>query len=262
LGYIVEKAGGKPYQEALKERIASRIGLKNTYLGTGKTDPGKNEALSYNYVGGWNEAAELDFSVPAGAGAILSTPTDMTKFIEALFNLKLVSQDSLKPMMTMRDDEGMGMEPFSFAGKTLYGHTGGSANSGAWLAYYPDEKLALAYTTNAKIYPVKDIVSGIFDIYWNRPFQVPTFDRFDVSTEVLDRYVGVYTIPGTPARLTFTRNGTTLYFQPAGNSAVPIEATAEDKFTIAPFVVFEFDPAKGEMAITRAGQKRVFTKEK
>src|SRR5689334_660484 len=103
LGYIVEKAGGKPYPEALQERIASRIGLKNTYLGTGKTDPSKNEALSYNYIGGWKEAAELDFSVPAGAGAILSTPADMTKFMQALFNLKLVSEDSLKPMMTMTD---------------------------------------------------------------------------------------------------------------------------------------------------------------
>jgi CubicO group peptidase (beta-lactamase class C family) len=261
LGYIVEKAGGKPYQEALKERIASRIGLKDTYLGTGKTDPSKNEALSYIYIGGWKEAAELDFSVVAGAGAILSTPTDMTKFIQALYDLKLVSQDNLKQMTTMREDEGMGMEAFKFAGKTLYGHTGGSANSGAWLAYYPEEKLALAYTTNAKIYPVRNIVSGVFDIYWNRPFQIPSFDAVEVSTEVLDRYVGVYTIPGTPAKVTITRNEATLYFQPGGQSAVPIEATAEDKFKIDPFVIFEFDATKGEMTITRAGQKRIFTKQ-
>ena len=106
------------------------------------------------------------------------------------------------------------MEPFSFAGKTLYGHTGGSSSSGAWLAYFPDEKLALAYTTNAKIYPVSNIVSGVFDIYWNRPFQIPTFDAFEVSPEVLDRYVGVYSIPGTPAKVTVTRDGATLYFQP------------------------------------------------
>jgi D-alanyl-D-alanine carboxypeptidase len=261
LGYIVEKAGGKPYQEALKERITSKIGLKDTYAGAGNTDPSKNEALSYIYIGGWKEAAELEFSVVAGAGSILSTPTDMTKFIQALFDLKLVPPDSLKQMTTMSDREGMGMEAFSFAGKTLYGHTGGSANSGAWLAYFPDEKLALAYTTNAKIYPVRDIVKGVFDIYWNQPFQIPTLDAFEVSPEVLERYVGVYSIPGTPARLTVSRDGATLYFQPAGQSAVPIEATAEDKFKIDPFVVFEFDAAKGELTITRAGQKRIFTKQ-
>jgi CubicO group peptidase (beta-lactamase class C family) len=119
LGYIVEKVGGKLYQEALKERITSRIGLKDTYLGVGKTDPSRNEALSYGYIGGWREAAEIDFSITGGAGSILSTPTDMAKFIQALFDLKLVPQNSLNQMKSMRDGEGMGMEPFAFAGKTL-----------------------------------------------------------------------------------------------------------------------------------------------
>jgi CubicO group peptidase (beta-lactamase class C family) len=110
-------------------------------------------------------------------------------------------------MKTVRDGDGMGMEPFIFAGRTLYGHTGGSGSSGAWLAYDPEEKLALAYTTNAKIYAVGEIVTGVFEIYWNRPFQIPALNAFEVSPEVLDRYLGVYTIAGTPARMTVTRDG-------------------------------------------------------
>lgn len=263
LGQIVEKAGGKPYQQALKERITSRIGLKDTYLGVENTDPGRNEALSYSYLGGWRESPEISFSITGGAGSILSTPADMTKFIQALFDRKLVSQRSLDQMKTMRDGEGMGMEPFTFAGKTLYGHTGGSSTSGAWLAYFPDEKLALAYTTNAKIYPVRNIVTGVFDIYWNRPFQIPTFDAFTVSPEILDRYVGVYTIAGTPARMTVTRDGATLYIKAGAEGAgVPLEATAEDKFKIDPGVVFEFDAAKGQLTIKRPNGDRVFKKEK
>jgi CubicO group peptidase (beta-lactamase class C family) len=263
LGYIVEKVGGKPYQAALKERIASRIGLKDTYLGTGNTDPGRNEALSYRYIGGWREAAELDFSIVAGAGGIVSTPADMTKFIQALFDLKLVSEDSLRQMTTIRDGEGMGIEPYTFAGKTLYGHSGGSSSSGALLAYWPEEKLALAYVTNAKIYPVRNIVSGVFDIYSNRPFQIPAFDAINVSPDVLDRYVGVYTIAGTPARMTVTRDGGTLFIRAGAEGAgVPLEATAEDKFKIDPGVFFEFDAAKGQLTIKRPNGERVFTKEK
>jgi CubicO group peptidase (beta-lactamase class C family) len=235
LGYILEKAGGKPYSEALTERITSKLGLNDTYLGVGSTDAGRNESLSYAYFGAWKE--------------------------QALFDLKLVSEDSFNQMKTMKDGEGMGMEPFSFAGKTLYGHTGGSGSSGAWLAYYPEERLAFAYTTNAKIYPVSNIVSGVFDIYWNRPFQIPALDAFDVSPEILDRYVGVYSNPAAPAKLTFTRDGATLFFQPAGNSAVPIEAMSENKFKIDPAVFFEFDAA-GQLTLTRAGTARVFTKEK
>jgi hypothetical protein len=72
----------------------------------------------------------------------------------------------------------------------------------------------------------------------------------------------VYSNPSAPAKLTFTRDGATLYFQPAGNSAVPIEATAENKFKIDPAVFFEFDAATGQLTLTRAGTARVFSKEK
>jgi D-alanyl-D-alanine carboxypeptidase len=264
LGRVIEKAGGKPYQDALKERITAKIGANDTYyLSTGNTDPARNESSSYRYLDGWKEAEELDFSVPGAAGSILSTPTDMTKFIQALFDLKLVSKSSLTLMTTMREGEGMGMEPHSFAGKTCYGHTGGSGSTGAWLTYCPEDKLALAYATNMKIYPVKEIISGVFDIYSNRPFEIPTFDPFVVSPEVLDRYVGVYSPPGAPVKLTITRRGGTLYFQPPGEqSAVPLEATAQDKFKIDPGVFFEFDAAKGEMKIRRPNGERVFLKEK
>ena len=69
------------------------------------------------------------------------------------------------------------MEPFTFAGKTLYGHTGGVDNFGAWLAYEPEERVALAYTSNAKVYPVKDIVSGVADIITVSRFRFPRSKR-------------------------------------------------------------------------------------
>lgn len=260
LGYIIEKVEGKPYQDVLKERITSKLGLKNTYLGEGNTNTEKNESLSYRYLGEWKEAPELNLSVPAGAGAIMSTPGDMAKFIQALFDHKLVSKASLDKMMTMQDGEGMGMEPFTFSGKTLYGHTGGSNSSGSWLAYEPAEQLALAYTTNAKIYPVADIVAAVFDIYWNRPYQVPTFEALVVSPEILDKYVGVYVVAGTPARMTVTRSGSTIAIENGGNT-IPLEATAPDTFNLAPGVTVSFDMSKKQMTIKRPQGERVFTRE-
>lgn len=260
LGYILEKIDGKPYQEILKRRIADKIGLKNTYMGVGNTKVENNESLSYRYLGTWKEAPEMDLSIPAGAGAIISTPTDMCKFIQALFDGKLVSKSSLDQMKTMRDGEGMGMEPFSFADHVLYGHTGGSNVSGSWLAYEPIEKLAMAYTTNAKIYPVKDIIAGVFDIYWNKPYQVPTFNALEVSSEILDQYVGVYVVASTPAKMTVIKTGSTIAIENNG-STIPLEATAPNKFTLTPGVTVEFDTAKKQMTIRRPQGERVFTKE-
>ena len=263
LGCIVEQVDAKPYAEALKARIASKIGLKDTYsVASGTADPNRNESRSYQYFGSWRDATELDFSVVAGAGSIVATTADLATFIKALFDGKLVSKASLDQMTSMRDGEGMGMTTFSFGGKTFYGESGGSFNSGAWVAYLPEEKLVFAYGTNAKIYPVKNIIAGALDIYWNRPFEIPSFDAFEVSPDVLDRYAGVYGVPGTPGGVTFTRDGGTLFFQPPGNAAVPLEATAENKFKIDPAVFFEFDADKGLVTIRRPNGERTLTKVK
>jgi CubicO group peptidase (beta-lactamase class C family) len=181
-----------------------------------------------------------------------------------LFEGKIVSKESLKQMTTIRDGEGLGIVPFTYAGKTFYGGTGGGDNYGSWLVYQPEEKLAVAYTTNAKIYPVANIVSGVIDIYYNRPFTIPALESIAVSPEVLDKYVGVYSSPDAPMKWTITRDGGTLFFQPPGaQSGVPLEATAPDKFQIEGAAVFEFDAAKNQMTIKRrGGQERVLTKEK
>jgi D-alanyl-D-alanine carboxypeptidase len=264
LGLILEKLTGKPYEEILKKRIASKIGLKDTYTATGNIDVNKNEALTYMNLGGnWKQVPETHPSLLFSAGAIVSTPNDLTKFIKALFDGKIVSKAGLAAMKTIRDGDEFGMmEPFKFAGKTFYGHTGGADNYGAWLAFLPEEKLAVAYTTNAKVYPVKDIMSGVIDIYYNKPFQIPAFATIEIPTEILDKYVGVYSSPNAPVKITITREGSTLFFQPPGESAVALEATALDKFQIEGALVIEFDASKNQMTIKRRGGERVFTKEK
>jgi hypothetical protein len=53
----------------------------------------------------------------------------------------------------------------------------------------------VAYATTAKAYAVKDIVSSV-----RRPFQIPGFEAVEVSPEVLDGYVGVYSSAEAPVR--------------------------------------------------------------
>jgi CubicO group peptidase (beta-lactamase class C family) len=261
LGLILEKLTGKPYDQALEERINSKIGLKDTYMATGRIDVNKGEALTYIHTGSdWKEGFETH---PSIGFQLISTPGDMAKFIQSLFDLKLISQDSLNRMKTMRDDEGLGIVTFTFAGKTFYGNTGGGDNYGSWLAYQPEEKLVVAYTTNAKVHPVKDIVSGAIDIYYGKPFEIPAFETITVSPEVLDKYVGVYSSPDAPKKWTVTRDGGTLFVQPGSESAAALEATVEDKFQLfGGRVVFEFEATKNQMILKRGGRSMVFTKEK
>lgn len=264
LGLIIERRSGRSYAEALRDRITSKIRLNDTYVATGNIDVNKNESLTYRYIGGWKQEPETHPSNLFGGGSIVSTPADMAKFIQALFDRKLISQESLALMRSIKEGEGWGMmEPFLFAGKTFYGHTGGADNYGSWLAYMPEEKLAVAYTTNAKVHPVGDIMNSIMDIYYGKPFEIPTFEAIALSTVVLDKYIGVYSSTEAPVKFTVTRNGSTLYIQPPGQSAAPLEATAPDTFKLEgrEGVTFEFDTEKKQMTIKRPGGERVFTKE-
>ena len=264
LGLILEKLTGKPYDQALEERINSRLGLADTYLATGRIDVNKGEALTYaNNGSGWEHWKQGFETHPSIGFQLISTPGDMAKFIQSLFDLKLISQDSLNQMKTIRDDEGLGLVTFTFAGKTFYGNTGGGDNYGSWLAYQPEEKLVVAYTTNAKVHPVKDIVSGVIDIYYGKPFEIPAFETIAVNPEVLDKYVGVYSSPDAPKKWTVTRDGGTLFVQPGSESAAALEATAQDKFQLfGGRVVFELDAAKNQMILKRGGRSIAFTKEK
>ena len=171
LGYIVEKLAGKSYQDVLKKRITGKLGLKDTYAGTGKTDVSKKESFSYSYAGDWKQHEEMDLSVPGGAGAIISTPSDLVKFTQALFDGKLISQENVGQMKN-----GIGMSENKIGDKTVYGQSGGTDGFNATVFYLPEEKLAVAYTANAKVYSTGKIFSGILDIYYNKPFEIPTFE--------------------------------------------------------------------------------------
>ncbi|HEU4712525.1 MAG TPA: serine hydrolase domain-containing protein [Pyrinomonadaceae bacterium] len=261
LGYIVEKAGGKSYEDALKQRITSKIGLTDTYLGTAYPDPSKNEGHSYNFVGDWKQESETHLSIPGGAGAIISTPNDLTKFIQALFDGKIVSKESLEQMKP-KDELGLGINSFPIGGKTFYGHSGGIDGFRSLLLYLPEEKLSLAYTSNGVNYAFNNVVNGVVDIYWNKPFEIPTFETVAVSAEVLDKYVGVYASEGVPFKLTITRDNSTLLVQPTGQSAFALEAIAQDKFKLeSRGVVLEFDAAKTQLTFKRNGRDVLFTRE-
>lgn len=262
LGYIVEKITGKRYADELKHRIIAKIGLTDTYYG-GKINSANNEAYSYKFDNGWQLQPETDMSIPGAAGALVSTPADLTKFIEALFGGKLISQKSLDQMKTMKDNFGMAMFIMPFYDKIGYGHNGGIDGFSSVLSYFPEDKLAISYISNGVAYPMNDILLGVLKIYFNKPFQVPTFKTIITSSDQLDKYLGNYSTTQMPLKIVITKNNTTLVAQGTGQAAFELEAVEPDKFIYsAAGITLLFDPAKNEFTLLQGGQNILFTKDK
>jgi CubicO group peptidase (beta-lactamase class C family) len=70
-----------------------------------------------------------------GAGAIVSTPTDMLTFVNAMFSGKLLGDASLHAMETLTDGYGMGMFPFDIGSHPGVGHNGKTEGFAASLTY-------------------------------------------------------------------------------------------------------------------------------
>ncbi|HEX2974749.1 MAG TPA: serine hydrolase domain-containing protein, partial [Bacteroidales bacterium] len=150
LGYIVEELRRQPYNDVLQKFICSRIGLKNTYYG-GKPDASKNESTSFAFRTTWEKLPETDMSIPHGAGAVVSTPSDLVTFISSLFDGKLLKKESFDSMMDIRDGMGMGIQQFPYGSMKVYGHGGGIDGFNSLLCYLPESKVAVCYCSNGTV---------------------------------------------------------------------------------------------------------------
>ena len=262
LSYIAEKIDGKEFTDILKERITEPLQLEHTYYG-GIINSEENEARSYTLQDEWQMATETDMSVPAGAGAIVSNPTDLTTFFNALFAGKVVSESSLKEMTKLVDDIGLGLFQIPFYDKRAFGHNGGIDGFQSSAGYFPSDSVAIAYTTNGVGMGMNDILIGALSIYFGKDYQLPEFKPGPkLTSEDLDVYLGVYSSPTFPLKVTIAKEGTTLIGQATGQPSFALKAYEIDKFKFDPAQLkLEFIPEEDKMILRQGGGEFELTKE-
>jgi CubicO group peptidase (beta-lactamase class C family) len=254
LTYILEKIYEKPFSKILEEKITTPIGLKNTYMGE-KINTSNNESNSYTFLNkSWTLAPEFAVSQVIGAGAITSTPIDLVIFSHALFSGKLISENSLEKMKTIKDNFGMGLIQAPFDGKIGFGHSGGIDGFRSLFLYFPDSNISFAYTTNGINYKGNDIAIAVLSAAYNKPFDIPEFKTYELTDKDLDKYLGIYSSEQLPLKMTITKNNGELFAQATGQSAFPLEATEKNKFQyLEAGVILEFNPGKKTMVLKQGG---------
>lgn len=228
LGYIIEDVTGKTYEENLAERITSRIHLKNTKYG-GKIE--NLDAQSFAFTDGkWVIQPQTDMSIPGGAGALISTTPDLTAFITALFDGKLLNENSLKSMTDMKDGFGFGIFKIPFYERSAFGHNGGIDGFSSSLAYFPEDKVAIAFCSNGLNFPMNDILIGVLSCYFDKPYRIPDFKTIVLPAEKLSTYEGEYISKQLPLAITIKQENGKLFAQATGQGAFPLEAVSDSEF--------------------------------
>lgn len=255
LGYILEKVYKEEYSVILNEKITNPLNLTKTFFG-GKINPNSNEAFSYDFKETWQKEPETDMSIPAGAGALVSTPTDLVIFIEGVFNGKIISQKSLEIMKTIKDGYGSGMFLLACAGETNYGHDGTIDRFRSVVTYLPDDKLAIAILSNGSVYKNEAVLLCAVSSYYNKPFVLPTFENLLIPINTLEQYTGEYSSEQLPIKITIGINENQLTAQATGQKAFHLDASSETIFKFEKAgIVLEFDAQKKQMILKQAGQE-------
>lgn len=262
LSYIIEKLDNSSYDKSLNKRIVNKLGLRNTYYGR-KTNVKDNECYSYSKKVRWEQEVETDMSIPTGAGAIISTPSDLTVFANALFTKRLVSDSSLAAMTRLRDGYGLGLMKLDFAETKGYGHGGAIDGFLNQVVYFPDSSLAIAFSSNGINYSLDKIIKGIESICFNQLYSIPTFKTFAIKTEDLDKYLGVYASKEFPLKINVIKDAETLLVQATNQDALAVDAVEKDTF-INERIGFKlvFDTEKKEMTLYQGGATIIFNIEK
>lgn len=252
LGFIIEDVTGMSYQEALQARITGPLGLEDTYYGQ-KISTDRNESYSYRYSGGWEKLPETDMSIPHGAGALLSTPTDMVRFARALFGGELLSPASLQTMTQLKDNFGMGLISYPYYDKSGFGHTGGIDGFQSNLAIYPEDDLHVALAANALSWPNNNLLVALLDAWHGKPLELPDFDTVTLTAEHLQTLAGTYASAQIPLEIRIWEDDGLLMAQATGQGAIPMEPGSKTRF--------RFDPAglAIEFRADETGNYRSFT---
>lgn len=260
LGRIIEDITKQDYAANLQERIIQKLALRNTAIAD-HADVTKNESYSYTYVNKkWVLAPEWDMSQAFGAGNIYSTASDLTLFMDGLFNGKLIKKSSVDEMTKLEQSYGKGLMTFPFGERKFFGHTGGIEGFRSVVGYYPTEKTGVSLIVNGDNYNRNDIMIGILSIYYKMPYQFPNLVTLDVNPEILNSYQGVYASAALPMKITIKVEKGALTAQATGQNAFTLNPVSENEFVFDPASIKLTFEGKN-MTLKQGGGQFLFTKE-
>jgi CubicO group peptidase (beta-lactamase class C family) len=221
LGAVLEKVGGKPYGELLREKILEPLGMRDSGI-EDRNDGIAKLASGYKPHGVRNvEADPVDPSWLYAAGAVHSTVGDLAKWTQAMRTGAILSREDVALMWSAEHGKyGFGWELLEPSPQTLNRrlvfHSGGTTGFATDLLYYPDEDVTVILLANLLPVPLADISRDLSAIVFGERPTAPVVRRVArVAASVYEEYVGVYQLAPN-VTITVSKDGDQLAVQATG----------------------------------------------
>jgi D-alanyl-D-alanine carboxypeptidase len=171
LALIIEKVESKTFEQVLKEKISVSLLLK-TLVAPKEMPP--NLALEHNN----DEVIYKDYSVPLGAGNVISNSKDIAVFLSVLLGGKIIPiqmvhamMKDLYPMFNNGQYYGNGIMLYDFkeinnTDNLWIGHSGGTENYKSIALFDIKSKVVMAIYIN-QIFPIEAVANKLMQIITN-----------------------------------------------------------------------------------------------
>ena len=126
LGMLVERVSQRPVGEQIDQRIVKKLGLSHTYFpapGEEKIRGTHPRGYHLNGEGKLEDITEMDPTWGWAAGAMVSTPSELNTFFQAVFDGRLLTQASIDEMKNGAVDASSYLGPGTVYGLGLIGRS-------------------------------------------------------------------------------------------------------------------------------------------
>ena len=280
LAIIVKRVSGQSLAAFAEANIFTPLGMTSTRF---QDDPGAivpNRASNYFRDGGhWRVVSTGTARGAVGNSGLLTTTGDLLRWEHNFVDVRVGTEALFAEMQTpgvvggTPTGWGLGFQMSEHRGSRVVGHGGGDRGIDNHVAWYPDQRLAIAALCNTDDIGTHELTRRIADIYLgDAPVAAssapptPAPAGVALSSQQLEARAGLYRdVAGDTFMRTFVRDGRLRGALGTGTGeSFLLTPLSEDRFTIegTPFA-FEFDattsgPSPGFRSFAGPDQTGVF----
>lgn len=198
LAMIVERVSGKTFNEFTRVQLFQPLRMYHTQWRNNFQSILKNRAIAYSRSGK-NYYTNMPFENAYGNGGLLTTTEDLLKWNAHYTNLwvggeKLVRQQlqrgKLNNNLEIAYAGGVFLRPY--IGVSEISHGGFTAGYRAWLAYYPNQEVSVAYLSNDGSVNPETIGAKVAEIVLGKKLQTDIGRTIPLGKSMLQPKIGRY----------------------------------------------------------------------
>lgn len=238
LGALIEKISGLSYARFVEQRLFVPLGMHSTCYEGHESSAQQVAAGHTHRDGAFVPCDPMSMSQVHAAGALVSNVDDLVRWEHAIASGKLISAAHWTRAFTpcqLADGStcgyGYGWEIGTLQQRLMLAHGGGINGFQTAALRLPQERLFVAVLSNADfgIVDPEYVAHKIGAIAIGEP--LVDFAEVRLDAEVLDAYVGVYTVNAVEER-TFWREGDQLLMLRTGGDVTRVHAHTLDGFFV------------------------------